>query len=485
MTRPPLKILFAVAEASPFAKVGGLADVGAALPRALARRGHEVALVLPGYPGLYRGKEACSIWTPLGRRLEKVVFCDHGTHERVAVYSAQHEQSFGRDLVYGYPDDDERFILFSKAVAAFAARSRPVPDVVHVNDWHTALVPQYAREGRFRDALARSAIVLTVHNLDYQGPLRPETKALIGLRSEPDGTLLGRGIACADAINTVSRRYCEEILTPEHGRGLDGLLRSRAEDLLGILNGVDYAVFDPSVDPYIVARYDGSALERKGLNKLALQERSSLKRDVDVPLLSMVARLVDQKGLDLVCSSLDRIVQLGAQAVVVGAGDGRYEKALAAAAARHPGAIAYRRDSGESAARLVYAGADLFLAPSRFEPCGLGPLIALRYGTIPVVRRTGGLAETISDYRVDPGTGLGFTFVAKYREHLMQAVRAALALYGQPRRWERLQRRAMAADFSWEVAAAEYEELYLYALQRRRARSRARAKQPSQDEVVT
>ena len=460
MGRKRLRVLFAAAEAYPFAKVGGLADVGSALPKALVRLGHEVRLVLPGYPWIERGKSICYLATPLGQSMETVHFSYHGAHQGVKLYTAANERYFGREMIYGYSDDDVRFILFSKALAAFAAESGWIPDIIHANDWHAALVPQYVREGLYRSVLQQTGMVLTIHNLAYQGPLSPTGEAVIGLEDRFQGNLLARGIAFADEMNTVSRRYMEEILTPEYGAGLDALLRARRDRLRGILNGIDYEEFDPSVDRYIPARYDASCLQRKQLNKVALQERSGLVADAEVPLLGMVARLVDQKGFDLLCDSLDGIVRLGAQVVVVGVGDARYRQALNRAATDHHGAIAYHLNDGEELARLVYAGSDLFLAPSQFEPCGLGPLIALRYGSVPIARRTGGLAETVSDYLEHPEVGLGFTFVDKYPEHLLRTVNAALDVYRQRERWEELQRRGMGADFAWDRSAHEYEEMY-------------------------
>jgi ADP-glucose type glycogen/starch synthase len=461
MSSKPLKILFAIAEAYPFIKVGGLADVGASLPKALARLGHDVRLVLPGYTCVGAERPTVSLEIPMGPETELAHVDHHGVYGGVSVYTVGNESYFDREAAYGgYEDDDVApFVLFSKAVVAFAARSEWKPDIIHCNDWHLGLVPQYVRYGPDQAALGRARTVLTIHNLAYQGHFGPETEALAGLQ-DGEGSMLARGIAFADAVNTVSRSYLEEILTVEHGMGMDGLLRSRMGDLYGILNGVDYEEFTPATDPHIAARYDGSFVEGKRRNKAVLQELSGLEPKLDSPLIGMVARLVDQKGLDLLCSSVDEMTALDTQVVIMGRGDEHYERTLEEAASRHNGAFAYHATSEEALARQVYAGSDFFLAPSTFEPCGLGPLIALRYGSIPIARRTGGLAETIRDQTRHPDSGLGFTFGRRSPRSLVKAVRTALEVYSRESEWKALQERAMGANFSWENAAREYERLY-------------------------
>jgi starch synthase len=465
MGRKRLNILYAAAEALPFAKVGGLADVAGALPKALARRGHRVTLLLPGYRCVGQGETVHSLAVALGDLVEPIEVQAHGSHDGVDVYTIENEGHFGRELIYGYPDDDLRFLLFSKAVVGLAALPDWTPDILHVNDWHLGLVPECARETPYRSALRDTSTVLTIHNLAYQGPLTPKAQGVIG----GVASLLARGIAAADAINTVSRSYLEEILKPEHGMGLDELLGTRRDRLWGILNGIDYSEFDPRSDPYIVARYDQRSLERKRLNKGALQEESGLALNPELPLLGMVARMVDQKGVDLLIASLQKILRLGLQVVVMGLGEDSYREALERAAERHAEAMAYHPVDDEALARLVYAGSDFFLAPSAYEPCGLGPLIALRYGSIPIVRSTGGLAETIRNYYDNPRAGLGFTFVRKYPQSLARTVARAVCVYAQKDRWRELQRRAMRAVFSWERAAREYEQMYLEARSRQGA----------------
>jgi starch synthase len=469
MVRKPWKVLFAIAEAYPFIKVGGLADVGGSLPKALARLGHDVRLVLPRYSCVEPGKPVASFEAPMGPEMERVRIAHHGVHGGVDVYTVGSERYFDRETVYGgYEDDDiAPFVLLCKAVVEFAAFSGWKPDIIHCNDWHLGLIPRYARSDPYEGALAGTRTVLTIHNLAYQGRFGPETESLTGLEDGESG-MLAWGIACADTVNTVSRSYREEILSVEHGMGMDGLLRSRMGDLYGILNGVDYEVFDPCTDPHITAHYDRIAIGGKRRNKAALQLRSGLDLNQDVPLLGMVARLVDQKGIDLLCGGMDEIVALGAQVVIMGQGDEYYERELEEAALRHAGAVAYHAVSGEEMARQLYAGSDLFLAPSTFEPCGLGPLIALRYGSIPVVRRTGGLTDTIRDHTHHPESGLGFTFTHRSPRSLVNAVKRALETYRRKGEWRALQKRAMAANFSWESAGREYELLYARALAGRR-----------------
>ncbi|MDQ4130940.1 MAG: glycogen synthase [Actinomycetota bacterium] len=471
----PLKVLFAIAEAYPLAKVGGLGDVGAALPKALAQRGHDVRLVLPRYASMQLGQLRTSIRVPLGRRHgEEMDVRSLGRLGDVHVLVIDRRGAPYR--LYGYADDDVApFVAFSKAVATFAAEDDWRPDIIHVHDWHCALVPAYARVGRQGEVLAGTGTVLTIHNLAHQGRLGARDRALLGMAVPGHGSVLASGIACADAVTTVSRGYLSEILTPDHGLGMDGLLRARRHVVGAILNGIDYDEFAPEADPHIPATYGKDCLERKRLNKLVLQRKSGLTDDPGRPLAGMVARLSAQKGIDLLCSSLAGLVALGAQVVVVGCGDDRYRRDLERAAARHPGTVAFHPTGDEATARLVYAGSDLFLSPSAYEPFGLAPLVALRYGAIPVVRRTGGLADTIPDHREDPGTGLGFTFARRCPQELVASLAAALTVYRDRKAWSALQRRAMATDFSWSGPARDYEELYVRTLAGRSYRAPALA----------
>ncbi|MDQ3932685.1 MAG: glycogen synthase [Actinomycetota bacterium] len=463
----PLRVLFAIAEAYPLAKVGGLGDVGAALPKALVRRGHDVRLVLPRYASMDPGQLRGSVRVAMGHRhSEELDIRSLGRRHGVEILAVDRRSAPYR--LYGYADDDVApFVAFSKAVAAFAARDSWRPDIIHVHDWHCALVPAYTRVGQRGKILAETATVLTIHNLAHQGRLRAHDRALLGLATGVDGSVLASGITFSDAVTTVSPGYLSEILTPTHGLGMDGLLRSRREPVGAILNGIDYDEFAPELDPHIPSSYGTDSLERRKLNKLVLQRKSGLTPDPSKPLLGIVARLSAQKGIDLLCSSLVGLAAIGAQVVVVGSGDGRYREALERAMVRHPGTVAFHPTGDEATARLVYAACDVFLSPSAYEPFGLAPLVALRYGAIPVVRRTGGLADTIPDHRKDPRSGLGFVFTRPCPGEFVAAVGAALALYKDGRAWMALQKRAMERDFSWERAASGYEELYRCTLARR------------------
>ncbi|MDQ0689337.1 glycogen/starch synthase [Arthrobacter sp. W4I7] len=459
------RVLFASAEAYPFMKVGGLADVSSALPKRLSRLGFDVRLVIPAYRGL-GGSPVLTIDVPLGPIAERVIVRRLPSLGGVDVLALDAPGWFDRELPYSYQDNDVMpFVLFSKAVTALAAQGEWLPDIIHCNDWHCGLVAQEVRQGLHRQALAGTGIVFTIHNIAYQGPVGAATDQLIGLPQS--GSLLERGIAFADRINTVSPRYMEEILTPAQGAGLDGLLRARRGAARGILNGVDYDEFSPGVDPWIDTRYNGDFIAGKSANKKVLQKLSNLEPAPDRPVFGMVARLVSQKGISLLTSALEQFVARGAQVVVLGEGAPRYRRQLQAATRSYPGSVSYHPTSSESLARQVYAGSDFFLAPSVFEPCGLTPLIALKYGTIPIVRRTGGLADTVTDYVEDPAEGLGFVFVQRRVVSMLSAVDNALALYSRTPEMNHLQRRAMRADFSWRVPAREYVAVYEEALHSR------------------
>ncbi|MDQ0662811.1 starch synthase [Arthrobacter ulcerisalmonis] len=462
---PLHRVLFASAEAYPFMKVGGLADVSSALPKRLSELGLDVRLVIPAYRGL-GGSPLLTIDVPFGPITERVIVRRLRSLGAVDVLALDAPGWFDRELPYSYQDNDVMpFVLFSKAVTALAAREEWRPNIIHCNDWHCGLVAQEARQGLHRQALASTGIVFTIHNITYQGPVGAATNQLIGLPE--GGSLLERGIAFADRINTVSPRYMEEILTPAQGAGLDGLLRAHRGAARGILNGVDYAEFSPGQDPWIDTRYNGDFIAGKGANKKVLQKLSNLESSPDRPVFGMVARLVSQKGISLLTSAVEQFVARGAQVVVLGEGAPRYRRQLQSATRRYPGSVSYHPTSSESLARQVYAGSDFFLAPSVFEPCGLTPLIALKYGTIPVVRRTGGLADTVTDYVEDPAEGLGFVFVQRRVASMLSAVDNALAVYSRMPEMNCLQRRAMKADFSWRVPAGEYVAMYEEALHSR------------------
>ncbi len=483
--RDTLSVLFIAAEVAPFAKAGGLADVAGSLPKAIRALGHDIRVAMPGFGWIDRQGfrpllEPFSI--PMGRGEAQVAVSQGVLGDDVPVYLMEHSGYFDRERIYGYEDDAERFIFLSRAALETCRRLNWQPQVVHCHDWHTAIVPNWLHTLYASDAFfAATASVYTIHNLQYQGVFGPEVLEIAGLDGyglivHPDVprelnaavNLMARGILFADAINTVSPTYAQEILTPEYGEGLDPLLRERRDVLHGILNGIDTEVWNPATDAYIAHRYDVQTLERRRENKRALQAVCKLPQDAQVPLIGMVSRLADQKGLDLLEQALESILDLGVQLAVLGTGAPRYEEMLRRAADRYPQQVAVTLTFDPPLASQIYAGSDMFLMPSRFEPCGLGQMIAMRYGSVPIVRATGGLADTVQDFDPETGEGNGFTFRAYDPQALLAAVRRAVETYRHPDTWRRLQRRGMQTDFSWQRSAREYVALYRQALEAHR-----------------
>jgi starch synthase len=475
------RVLVAASELAPFAKTGGLGDVLAALPPALARAGAEVHVVIPAYQGIdWRAAGITREWsvaldTPAGRRDLGV---RTGRLGDVTVSFAVAGEYFDRPHLYGgpngdYPDNAERFAFFSRAVLAIAAASDPVPDLLHCHDWHTALVPALLRIDR-DPRLARTKTVLTVHNLGYQGLFPPEVWPLLGLdwswftpqHFEFYGQVnfLKAGLVFADALTTVSPTYAQEILDPEHGHGLDGVLRTRRDVLVGILNGVDYTRWDPRHDRFLAASYGPDDLSGKPRCKAALQAELGLPDRPAVPVIGMVSRLADQKGFDLVTAALPALLGLDLQLAIVASGDARYERALTSEQRRAPDRLAVRIAFDEGLAHRVEGGADAFLMPSRYEPCGLNQMYSLRYGTVPIVRATGGLDDTVVDVETANGPGTGFKFRPYTAGAMLETIRRALALYAQPGAWLQLMRAGMQCDFSWRRSADHYLDLYAHLL---------------------
>ncbi|HEY8490319.1 MAG TPA: glycogen/starch synthase, partial [Dehalococcoidia bacterium] len=403
----------------------------------------------------------------------------------VPVALLEEERYLSRARVYGDPDDADRWLVFCDAVLAAAERLGWRPDVLHLNEWHAAFAATRLRAGG-GTAPGDPAVVYTIHNLAIRGDFDAAFAARHGLPEAafrpPDGVDVGllyngmaQGIRWADAVNTVSPTYAREILTPEFGAGLDPLLRWRAAELTGILNGIDTEVFDPRTDPHIPARFHADALEARAANKAALQDRVGLPRQPRTPLLGMVTRLFHQKGTDLAAEAVDQVLQdEQVQFVVLGTGDAQEERRLAALQEWRPHQVAAVLAFDPALAQLIYAGCDLFLMPSRFEPCGLGQMLALRYGAVPVVRKTGGLADTVVDYEADPARGNGFVFQEPTAERLAKTIRRALDYYGRPERWRELMLRGMQADFSWDRTADRYVELYRRARAAREGREDGR-----------
>ena len=452
-----LRILFVAAEATPFSKVGGLADVAGSLPRALAARGHDVVLATPRHSA---GLEVAGV-QPEKSLTHGITFRGGEKQVRVDEYrlGANHRawligdgDYFPRPAVYGEADDLERYLFFCQAVIELPRPLDWQPDVIHLNDWHTGPLAYALRNYAWDDEWYRSAVsVFTIHNLRYRGPDRFVD-------------LIGPAIFYSNVVTTVSPTYAREILTSESGEGLDVLLNLRRDDLHGIVNGIDYDEFDPATDRRIAENFNAGSLERRTANKLALQERVGLKAS-KTPLVGMVARLSEQKGIDITLPAMERLLASGeVQFVLLGTGDRHYEEQAVELAERHPGQASVTIGFDAELAQQIYAGSDVFLMPSRFEPCGLGQMIAMRYGSIPVVRRTGGLADTVTD--AAEADGVGFVFDDYTAEALGEALNRAITTHGSEGGWRALQKRATGRDFSWGASAALYEEIYLAALGR-------------------
>ncbi|MEW6770708.1 MAG: glycogen synthase GlgA [Bacillota bacterium] len=484
----PLKVLFVSSEVVPFAKVGGLADVAGSLPKALAvgadEQGNDIRVVMPHYKEIEGPQYLLDFPVPLAGQLRTCILRESkidaqykGESKAVPVYFAANYHFFYRDGIYAFHDDDQRFAFFCYAVLEMLPRLGWQPDVIHCNDWQTAPIPlllktQYAANPFYQ----KTATVFTIHNLQYQGHFPRETLKLFGLGDEyfhPDRlefygkvNFMKAGLLYADVINTVSRTYAQEIQTPALGERLDGVLRIRSRDLYGILNGINYHEFNPAADPRIHRNYSVDDLEGKKDNKFALQKEMGLPFK-DVPVLGIISRLVTQKGLDLIAEIADELMHLDIQLVVLGTGDPYYHKVFESLKNRYPRKIGVYLGFNPVLAQRIYAGADIFLMPSRFEPCGLGQLIAMRYGTIPVVRATGGLADTVTEFNPATLSGNGFVFTEYSGRELYAAIARALKLYrNNPEVWQRLVKNAMSLDFSWARSAVEYLQLYREAISR-------------------
>lgn len=473
----PLKVYILAAEIAPFARAGGMADVVGALPKALKAFGHDVRLVMPRYSqvkperfNLRTVLDAVSV--RMGSYQEQVHVLQGGIGEEIPVYFIDAPRYFERENIYGYTDDGERFILFCRGALEAVRALGWIPDVIHCNDWQTGIVPNWMHTIYHDDPFfASSATVYTIHNLAYQGIFGRRILEVAGVAA--GGFLypqivelanvvdiMGRGILFADAVTTVSERYAQEILTPTFGEKLDHLLRSRRDRLFGILNGLDYQEMNPATDHYIRARFDAHSLEKRVENKLALQERAHFPVRPKVPLLAMISRLADSKGFDLLAQIAQPLLAQGLQLVVLGIGEQQYHELFQSLAARYPEQVAIFLTFNSELAQAIYAGCDMFLMPSRFEPCGLGQLIAMRYGGVPVVRSVGGLADTVQEYDPNTGSGNGFTFTNYDPWEFFAAIVRAIELYRFKDAWRILQQRCMAADHSWNASARRYVEIY-------------------------
>lgn len=483
-----MKVLIASPEVYPFVKTGGLADVTGALPKMLRKLGVEVRVILPkhksieelNFPMRYKNyKIACQI-SQVSVDAEIV----ESEYDGVTAYLVEKDEYYYRDYLYSTPDGDyldnaERFIFFSKSILEAIRVTGFVPDVLHCNDWETALVPFFLKTLYKNDPFFKNvSTLLTIHNLGYQGLFWHHDMHLLNVGWEyftPDYieffgkiNFLKAGIVFSDVLNTVSKHYSEEIQTREFGYGLDGILRTRRPDLYGIVNGIDYEEWNPEKDHYLPAQYSADDMRNKSLCKKALQKAFSLPVNQDIPLLATISRLADQKGFDLLYTSLEEMLAIngGLQYIVLGTGDRKYHDLFSGLAKKLSKSFAIKIAYDNGLAHLIEAGADMFLMPSRYEPCGLNQLYSLRYGTVPVVRGVGGLEDTITDFTNNPTAGTGFKFYDYTKASLLDAVRRAINIYRKKQDWARLARQCMAADFSWERSAREYIDLYKKAMKK-------------------
>jgi starch synthase len=465
-----LKIIFVGSEARPFAKTGGLADVLGSLPAALAEEGMDVSLIVPFYRTDGKARFEAKLLPPRAitqinsRTSEFNIWMS--TAGGVKTYLLDNEAYFARTSLYGdengdYPDNWERFATFSMAALVAMKETGILPQVIHLHDWQTAVLPTYLK--KFSRDFPKTKTLYTIHNLAYQGVFDVSLREKLDL---PPEALFGQklnfmklGILSADMVSTVSEKFKEEILTEQFGFGLHEILKRRSEDLYGVLNGLDYAMWDPRQDREIYENYDVDSLEIKERNKAALEKELGLKYD-SLPLVGMVSRLDSQKGFDLLDEALSDMLHLDLKLVILGTGDKKYQSMLAEKATARPNQMKAVFEFNTTLARRIYAGSDLFLMPSRFEPCGLTNLIALRYGTPPIVHRTGGLAETIGEFDVKNSRGNGFVFTRYSKKELLDVVKRAIETYRDKSAWRRLQQTGMKERFTWSLSAKKYSKLY-------------------------
>jgi starch synthase len=484
-----MRILFVASEGLPFCKTGGLADVIEALPKALVAQGHDVAVVLPRYRNMpIKNVMIKSMTVPMGTALRFPAIADGGRQGGVQYFFVDDPEYFDRDQLYGvagkdYPDNAERFAEFARASIELT-KQLWLPEVIHCHDWQSALVPVLLRTSYQADPqLSGVPVIFTIHNMGYHGLFKRDVLARLGLPDTLftiDGleffghvNFLKGGLIFADYLTTVSRKYAEEIQTPEYGHGLDGVVRIRADRLVGILNGVDYSVWNPEVDSLIAARYSAKDLSGKLVCKRDLLAQFQLpEENLQRPLIGIVSRFADQKGFDLLAQISELLMEEDLAIVALGAGEAKHERIFRELAKQFPNRLAVKIAYDNVVAHKIEAGADIFLMPSRYEPCGLNQIYSLRYGTVPVVRATGGLDDTIEPFDRATGRGTGFKFSEYTGEALLGALREALAVYADKTLWRRVQTNGMAKDFSWNASALEYGRLYDLA---RKARIRTAA----------
>jgi starch synthase len=477
-----VKVLFAVSECGPFAKSGGLADVAGSLPKELKSLGTDVRVILPKYSSIAENykrkmKKVNEFSVTVGWRsqycgIEKLEF------QGITFYFVDNEYYFKRDRLYGYYDDGERFAYFNRAVLESLAYLDFYPDVLHCHDWHTALVPYLLRVDYYkRSGYGQMRTVFTIHNLQFQGVFPKETLGdLLGLNCQSfhpehleffgNVNFMKGALVASDKITTVSPTYKQEIQTSQYGEKLDGLLRAREEDLIGIINGIDEDIYNPAVDLSIFKTFTSHDFKNKSENKREVQKLFQLPERSDVPLMVMISRLTKQKGLDLIKYVLHEILQEDIQLIILGTGDYENEDYLRQAANSYPDKFKVHIGFNEDLAHKLYAGADLFLMPSKFEPCGLGQLIAMKYGAIPITRETGGLNDTVESWNEFTEEGNGFTFRNFNAHDMLYTIKRAIHFYRDKESWEKIVKKVMERDYSWAQSAFKYNQLYAEVISR-------------------
>jgi starch synthase len=458
-----MRIAICASEVVPFAKTGGLADVAGALPLALEEKGAEVIVITPYYRQVQAQAEKLGV-----KKLKEGVFCATAGRA-VKVYFLENDGYFNRESLYGdkngdYPDNLQRFSCYCRGALQLLKEIKFKPEIIHVHDWQASLIPVYLKTVYAQDAFfKRTRSVLTIHNIGYQGLFPKEQFPQLGLDWKFFGieglefydrvNILKGGMEFSDLINTVSPTYSREIQTKEFGFGLEGVLQKRRPDLFGIINGIDYGIWSPQKDKFIAANFSAKDLNGKARCKKDLQAACGLPQEKDVPLVGIVSRLAEQKGFDILAEGIDTVCQAGLQLVILGTGDMKYHLLLQEMVKKYPKVISLNLKFDDPLAHRIYSGADIFLMPSKYEPCGLGQLISLAYGTIPLVFKTGGLADTVSKDN-------GFVFARYSSKELVETLKQACAAFKKKAQWSTLVKRAMAGDFSWKNSAQEYLKLY-------------------------
>ncbi len=487
-----MKIAFVSSEIFPYAKTGGLADVAGSLPPALKKLGVDIKLFMPKYDLIDETKNNLNYVSQIGKIPVRINDVERIVHlhqaklpgSDVEVYFIDCPYYFFRQKIYtNDPDEDERFILFSKAVIEIMQRMQWIPDVIHCNDWQTGLIPLFIKDNYSWDkAFKNTTTLFTIHNIGYQGRFSKsalfsaEIKGNLFYPGGPveyfdDVSFMKAAISFSDIINTVSKTYADEILTPEYGAGMEDILKERKDDLYGIINGVDYSVWNPDKDRLIPFRYNSSYLTGKEKNKKFLLNHLNLQYDKEVPVIGIISRLVSQKGFDIFTASLDEFIKINVQWVILGSGENKYENLFTELAKTYPQKFSVYLGFNNELSHLIEAGSDIFLMPSHYEPCGLNQIYSLKYGTVPVVRRTGGLADTVNDWHElnsqGNDSGTGFTFNEYNPNALAAALKRAVSIYNDKTTWKKIQKNGMNKNYSWKVSAEKYLNLYELAVAKR------------------